>query len=160
LAAESGQPVLYVATMVVADEEMRLRVEEHRRRRPAAWRTLETPRGVAKAVVASGCAKGLVLVEDLALLVSNALLEAGDKAPSADDLAGVTRAIATEMDDLYALPMPTIVVSNEVGSGVVPAYPLGRAFRDLLGIANQDVAARADRVYWMVAGIPVVVKGG
>jgi adenosylcobinamide kinase/adenosylcobinamide-phosphate guanylyltransferase len=56
--------------------------------------------------------------------------------------------------------MPTIVVSNEVGSGVVPAYPLGRAFRDLLGIANQDVAARADRVYWMVAGIPVVVKGG
>lgn len=160
LATQPGRPVLYVATMVVSDEEMRARVEEHRRGRPTAWKTLEVARDVAEAVQAARADDEVVLVEDLALLTSNALLDVGEDSPGEPALKTVEENLRREVDGLCALSGPTIVVSNEVGMGVVPAYPLGRVFRDLLGLANQQLAARADRVYYMVAGIPVVVKGG
>lgn len=167
LAAESGHPVLYVATAAAQDEEMRRRVEAHRRRRPRGWRTLEAEQQVAQAVVATRRPGELVLVEDLALLTSNYLLAAEASPPSSEftealspeALARAEAALARDLEALCALDGPLVVVSNEVGMGVVPAYPLGRHFRDLLGQANQFVAERAEHVYLLVAGIPLRVKG-
>ena len=156
-------PVLYLATATIGDDEMRARVERHRRRRPAAWRTLEAPVGVGSAVARLGSGIGTVLLEDLGLLVSNLLfgVTGGDE-PSAGADEELDAAVAGELADLHqaraAGGWDLIVVTNEVGLGIVPAVPLARIFRDALGRANQALAARADRVYLVVAGIPLRIK--
>ncbi len=151
-AASRGGRVLYIATGVVTDGEMAERVAWHRTRRPPGWRTVEAPRDPA-AVLAEHARGGFeaVLLDCLTGFVSNLLLE------------GLDREAILERADLLAVaaerfPAPVIVVSNEVGCGVVPAAPLGRAFRDVQGEANQRLAARASRVYLCVAGIPVRIK--
>jgi adenosylcobinamide kinase / adenosylcobinamide-phosphate guanylyltransferase len=175
LAAECGGPVLYVATATVTDAEMAERIARHRAQRPAAWRTLEEPLRVAER-----CANALaptaqmaslarppatVLVEDLTLLLSNLL--ALD--PSAAELRCVrtaseeaarvaeTRAL-DELNGLLGLVANVILVSNEVGMGIVPPYPLGRVFRDALGRLNQAAAGGCDEVYLLVAGLPLRLK--
>jgi adenosylcobinamide kinase/adenosylcobinamide-phosphate guanylyltransferase len=153
-----GERVLYVATAEAEDEEMRRRIERHRRERPAGWGTLEARRNVGQAIQEGyGDAKA-VLVDCLTVLVSNRLLAFEDAfAPE------VEAAVMTEVEELAAcaqiVPGSFIVVSNEVGMGVVPPYPLGRAYRDLLGKANQVLARRADEVYLLVAGLPLTLKG-
>lgn len=150
--------VLYVATATVADEEMRRRVRLHRERRPQSWRTLEAPRAVADAVRAQLGEAHTVLVECLSVMVANPLMapevDPFDEALGAQVLAEV-EALA---DCAAAMAGEMLVVSNEVGMGVVPGYPLGRAYRDLLGRANQVVAGRADEVYLVVAGIARRIK--
>jgi adenosylcobinamide kinase/adenosylcobinamide-phosphate guanylyltransferase len=109
----------------------------------------------------------VVLLDCLTLLVSNRILEGLPQSPSEEDLDNVDQTaaharVATELDDLLGTiqsgEAPWIVVSNEVGLGLVPPYPLGRISRDLLGWANQRLATAADRVYLMVAGLPVNIK--
>lgn len=153
-----GEQVLFVATAEAGDEEMRARIEAHRRERPAGWRTLEAPRCVGEAITSIGDAARVVLVDCLTLLVSNAVLTLGD-APDA------TAAEATALDEVEGLlkayqqgTATFIVVSNEVGLGLVPPSPLGRVYRDVLGRANQMLAARADQVYWMVAGLAIELR--
>ena len=148
-----GDAVLFVATAEARDEEMRARIEAHRARRPAAWQTVEAPREIARALENGRGAARAVVVDCLTLLVSNVLLanEGGAEAElirEVDALIAWQRAHSAEM----------IVVSNEVGLGIVPEHPLGRVYRDLLGLINQRVARQADEVYWMVAGLPVDVK--
>lgn len=154
-----GERVLFVATAEAGDEEMRRRIEQHRRGRPAEWRTLEVRRDVGAAIRQHIGESRVVLLDCLSLLVSNLLLEARDI--FADELE---TQIVTEVESLISCVRETgthlIVVSNEVGCGLVPEYPLGRAYRDLLGRANQAVARSADRVYVLTAGIPVAIKGG
>ncbi len=153
-----GEQVLFVATAGAGDEEMRQRIEKHRRERPAGWPTLEAPQDVGRAIAAHGGAAKVVLVDCLTLLVSNRLGNAED--PFAPDLEV---AVAAEVQELAAcagrVAGDLIVVSNEVGLGLVPPYPLGRAYRDLLGLANQALAQKADEVYLLVAGIPLTIKG-
>jgi adenosylcobinamide kinase/adenosylcobinamide-phosphate guanylyltransferase len=157
-----GEQVLFVATAGAGDEEMRQRIEKHRRERPAGWQTLEAPQDVGRAIAAAqggaGAAK-VVLVDCLTLLVANRLGSAED--PFAPE---VEAGVADEVQQLAAcaerLAGDLIVVSNEVGMGLVPPYPLGRAYRDLLGQANQALAQKADEVYLLVAGIPLAIKGG
>jgi adenosylcobinamide kinase / adenosylcobinamide-phosphate guanylyltransferase len=149
LAAESGEPVLYVATATPSDEEMAERIRLHRARRPAGWRTLEAPTRVAVAVAAELRDARTVLVDDLTLLLSNLMLQ---EAESSEERA--TR----EVEALLQLPAHVIVVSNEVGMGLVPPYPLGRRFRDALGRLNQCAAALVNDVYLMVAGLPLRLK--
>jgi adenosylcobinamide kinase/adenosylcobinamide-phosphate guanylyltransferase len=159
LAAElGGDDVLFVATAEGKDEEMQERIAAHQRSRPAAWRTLETPRAVGAAVQAQRPPATVVLVDCMTLLVSNAILALGEEAKADDAQAAVRAEVASIIDVCQQSPATFIVVSNEVGLGLVPPYPLGRIYRDLLGMANQMLAARADRVYWMVAGIPVDIK--
>jgi adenosylcobinamide kinase/adenosylcobinamide-phosphate guanylyltransferase len=127
------------------------RIAHHRARRPAAWLTLEVTTGVAHAVrealaSISGDAEPTVLVEDLTLLLSN--LPAGD---------AEARAMG-EVETLCALPANVILVSNEVGMGIVPPYPSGRQFRDALGRVNQRAAALCDEAYFVVAGVPLRLK--
>jgi adenosylcobinamide kinase/adenosylcobinamide-phosphate guanylyltransferase len=151
LAAECGAPVLYVATATASDDEMAERIAIHRQRRPASWRTLEVHTDVAPAVTDALGAVQTVLVEDLTLLLNNLLLDS----VSAGDAEARARA---ELDALRALEVHLVVVSNEVGLGIVPQTPLGRAFRDALGRLNQHAAAVLSEVYVLFAGLPLRLK--
>ncbi len=170
LAAELGTRVLFVATAVAFDEEMTARIAAHQQARPPGWRTLEAPSQVGHAIRAAGGQEEVVLLDCLTLLANNVILAL----PSQEDAAASTDAVASadaaaaqaaldeEIDDLlnsYAASQAEwIIVSNEVGLGLVPATPLGRVYRDVLGRANQRLAQAAGRVVFMVAGIPMVVK--
>lgn len=157
LAAELGPQIVYVATAEAGDEEMKARIEAHRLSRPAGWRTLETPFRVAAALASLTERPDALLLDCLSLLVSNILLSL-ETAPVATIEAAVQSEIETLLAARQALAAPLIIVSNEVGLGVVPPYPLGRVYRDLLGRANQQLAAQANRVIFMVAGLPLTVK--
>lgn len=151
-ARADGESTLFVATGVSTDEEMAERIARHRAERPPDWRTLEARHGLGPAVELELAGERRVLVEDLATLVSNLLVErdADEKAVRAEveALLRVARFRALEL----------IVVTNEVGLGVVPPSPLGRRFRDLLGLANQQAAAEADEVVLLVSGLPLRLK--
>lgn len=155
LAADAGRPVIYVATLEPLDDEMRLRIARHRDQRPAEWRTIEAPRTVTAAIVSAGD-QPCVVVDCLSLWLTNRLLdEAGDD-PSAADGERVEATLDHELQALLAAIAarggPTVIVSNEVGSGIVPATRLGRVYRDLLGRANQAVSRRAERAWLLVSG--------
>lgn len=146
-----GDDVLYVATAEAGDDEMRQRIAQHRRERPATWRTLEVAQRVGESIMAQDSERGVVLIDCLTLLVSNAMLaSAGDDAASreVEGVLGACRRSAATF----------IVVSNEVGLGLVPDNRLGRRYRDALGRANQELAAVADNVYLMVAGLPLELR--
>jgi adenosylcobinamide kinase / adenosylcobinamide-phosphate guanylyltransferase len=150
--------VLFVATAEAGDAEMAQRITKHRQERPAAWRTVEAPRQVGAAVCTYLGEARVVLVDCLTLLVSNIIVPVDVTA----DLTTATTAVKTEVDALLQVcrsgDVTCIVVSNEVGLGLVPDTPLGRVYRDLLGHANQVLAAHAQAVYFMVAGLAVEVK--
>lgn len=156
-------PVLYVATADVGDEEMRRRVNEHRSRRPWSWETLEARRHVAERL-GDANARGVVLLDCLSLLVSNALLDTVEEyGAGADAEQEASEVVRKEVEALIRHQkrheIDLIVVSNEVGWGVVPPHRLGRIYRDLLGWANQRVAAESTEAFLLVAGIPVTLKG-
>lgn len=156
LAKSLGGPVAYAATLRPGDEEMRRRIERHRAHRPPSWRTVEAPLGVAEAIAAAQ--EPVVLLDCLSGWVSNLLLANEGRGEQA-----VLDTVAGAVDELVAAVRGTektvVVVTNEVGSGVVPAYRLGRWYRDALGLANQRVAAAADAVCLLAVGIPLVLKG-
>ena len=169
--ADEGAAVTYIATSRVWDSEMAARVRTHQDQRPAAWRTVEEPERLAAAVEgARRSGRGVVLVESLDMWVSNRLLASDPVArddPNALDGAR-TRELEEELLAEVArlveghrshVAVHVVVVTVEAGWGVVPPYPLGRAFRDVLGRVNGALAAQADEVYLMVAGLPVEVKG-
>ena len=147
---------LYLATLHAGDDEMTRRIAAHRAQRPAAWRTLETPLFPAAAIQESP--ENVVLLDCLSGLVSNVLL----KYEVEDEETVIKRILdaVTELTEAARKTQKTVViVTNEVGSGVVPAYPLGRLYRDALGLANARVAAAADAVALCVVGLPQTLKG-
>jgi adenosylcobinamide kinase/adenosylcobinamide-phosphate guanylyltransferase len=150
LAVESEAPVLYVATATPSDEEMAERIRLHRARRPTGWRTLEAPTQVGARVAAELGDARTVLVEDLTLLLSNLMLVQPAVAAEA--------AAVADVEGMLQVPAHVILVSNEVGMGLVPPYPLGRQFRDALGRVNQFAAAHVNDVYLTVAGLPLRLK--
>ena len=157
LAAELGPRVLYIATAEIGDEEMAQRITAHRLARPPAWLTLEAPRNVGAVLGQVDYQPDALLLDCLTLLVSNIVL-----ALESEPQPVIEAAVQAEIEILLAararFDAPLIIVSNEVGLGLVPEYPLGRVYRDVLGRANQHLAAQADRVLFMVAGLPLVVK--
>jgi len=152
-ARSSGRPVAFLATGVDTDEEMCARIARHRQERPRDWTTVEAPEVPSQAVAALD-RPHVLLLDDVGCLVTNHLLAAGD---GGADRAAV--GVGAELDRLLAATgaggHALVMVSNEVGMGVVPPYPLGRQFRDLLGMVNQHLAGRADTVVLMVAGCPL-----
>lgn len=158
LAEASGKSVTYLATAQALDDEMSTRIQMHRAERPAAWQTLEVPCHVASVV--GQIESDLVILDCITLLVTNLMMpfvsqDVVDEAPFAEavhkevaDLLGVIRAGRQEW----------IVISNEIGLGLVPPYQMGRVYRDWLGWTNQRLAREANQVLLLVAGIPVTVK--
>jgi adenosylcobinamide kinase/adenosylcobinamide-phosphate guanylyltransferase len=158
LAASScGDDVLFVATAEAGDAEMARRIAAHRQARPAAWRTVEAPRQVGSAIQQAEPANGVV-VDCLTLLVSNLLLPLGDDpAPEPAECATESE-VQGLLEAARRVPGPFIVVTNEVGLGLVPVNRLARLYRDLLGRANATLAREAEQVYLLVSGIPLELK--
>jgi adenosylcobinamide kinase/adenosylcobinamide-phosphate guanylyltransferase len=144
----SPQPAVYIATGEAGDVEMATRIMAHRARRGAGWTTIEEPLKLAAALEAAAAHGQPVLVDCLTLWLSN-LMHAGADVDEATDEA--LRAL-----DGYGTPV--VFVSNELGLGLVPETPLGRSFRDAMGRMNMAVAERADRVIFMAAGLPLLMK--
>jgi len=172
LAASRGQSVAFIATATASDDEMRERIASHRASRPKGWYTIEEPHDLAKAVRHAAELADVVLLDCMTLWLGNMLLQTSWQ-DEKDDEGEVEFYTASGLFDERALeeiealldvvkslsPNKTlIVVTNEVGFGVVPAYFLGRLYRDTLGYVNQRLAQIAERVYFMVAGIAVDIK--
>ena len=143
---------LYLATSEVLDEEVARRVEIHRKARGPEWQTIEEPIEVVDQITQHGHKVEVILLDCLTLWLSNLLLRWNHEPKIMAEVERLTRTIKQSQTNL-------IIVSNEVGMGIVPADPLGRRFRDLSGIANQRMAEAADTVIFMVAGIPMFLKG-
>jgi len=156
IAREAGKAVLFIATATAGDGEMAERIRNHQASRPAEWQTLELPRNLGSNLAAP--IAEVVIVDCITLLVSNILLSLPENAPT----EVVMHKIHVEIDELIAAQVRIggqwLLVSNEVGIGLVPPYLLGRVYRDALGWANQALARAAQRVIFMVAGIPMVIK--
>ncbi len=157
LAHRSPQPVLFVATAQAGDDEMKRRIEAHQRERPSGWTTIETPLDVGRSTRQNIGGARTVLVDCVTLLVSNIIGKAGAAAPSQIE-EEVSREISELIQVIQESSASFIIVTNEVGLGLVPDNPLGRLYRDLLGKANQMLAAQASEVYFMVSGLPLAVK--
>ncbi len=154
LARQRGN-VLFVATAQALDEDMKRRIAAHRRIRPSDWSTLEEPLALASAIPSALQGHETCLLDCLTLWVSNLLLSMEDKPAAEEEIL----AAAERVLDVYRESSATwIVVSNEVGLGVVPPSPLGNKFRDVLGRVNQAVASYADEVYLMVAGMALEIR--
>lgn len=153
-----GGRVFYLATAEARDDEMRHRIKEHQRRRPPSWETVEVPLALADAIGLYH-AGDTVLVDCLTLYLTN-LYFAYEPNRTREE---ITQKIIREIDGLTIVIRQSeaslILVTNEVGWGIVPETPLGRIFRDLSGMVNQRVAAACKEVFLMVCGIPMVVKG-
>ncbi|MGE5618672.1 MAG: bifunctional adenosylcobinamide kinase/adenosylcobinamide-phosphate guanylyltransferase [Sphingomonadaceae bacterium] len=165
MARNAGGRITLVATAQALDDEMKQRIAAHRAARPAGWRTLEEPLDLGGAVEQAVADSDLVVVDCLTLWLSNHLcrIEAaessGEWGDAVDRLGAVLeRDLSRLVEAVRSAGATVVVVSNEVGLGLVPPNPIGRVYRDLLGLANSRLAAEADQVLLMVAGLPIDVK--
>jgi len=145
--------VTYLATAQAFDDEMTERIAKHQSERPTHWNTVECPFDPASAIRAARNETDCYLLDCITLLVSNLLL-ANESAAEETTYSAVDNLISAFRETQADL----ILVSNEVGLGLVPDNPLGRCYRDLLGRVNQQLAAQADTVYFLIAGLPMKVK--
>ena len=143
---------VFMATCCASDEEMRQRIKEHQKARGPDWQTVEVSTALPEALVSRGSQADVILIDCLTLWVSNLLA----KDASQEEILAHADSLTKAIDEV---PCSVILVSNEVGTGIVPENKLARTFRDVAGLVNQKVAACANRVVWMVAGIPVPIKG-
>ena len=151
--AAQADNVIYLATAEASDEEMRIKIERHRKDRPAGWKTVETPLDLDTAVKQYGNNNTVLLIDCLTTFTANLMMaEAGNK-------DAIFRRMERVREALRETLATVLLISNEVGLGVVPAYPSGHQFRDLLGEINQKFARISHNVIFMIAGLPLVLKG-
>jgi adenosylcobinamide kinase/adenosylcobinamide-phosphate guanylyltransferase len=150
--ASRFERVTFIATGRAGDAEMRRKIARHRGERPAAWKSVEAPLNLDQTIRSESQKADVVLVDCLTLYVANVM---GAKKSSKSD---PTKHIEEVCDAIRASKASVVAVSNEVGSGIVPAYRSGRVYRDFLGQVNQGLAQIADKVVLMVAGVPIAVK--
>lgn len=147
-----GDKRVFIATCIPHDEEMKSRVLKHQQERSRTWQTVESPVNLPQQIVGYSRQADVLLVDCLTLWISNLLLENGNDKE-------ILKHISDLIQALESADCPVVLVSNEVGTGIVPENMLSRRFRDLVGATNQLVAEHAESVIWMVAGIPVEIKG-
>lgn len=160
LAEESGKSVTFIATAQAYDDEMKARIQKHREDRPAEWQTLEIQKDISAYLIQNPQQTEIYLLDCITLLANNIFMQFIE-----DDLVNEAKAKPALENEIIALikyirehDEEWIVITNEVGLGLVPPYQMGRVYRDLLGWANQCLAKEADSVLFLVAGIPMVVK--
>lgn len=175
LAARSGRSVAYIATATASDDDMRDRIARHQAARPSTWLTIEEPLHLAEAVQRATSLADVVLLDCITVWLSNWLLAQEELLPvsstpssvysekAMQEIEALLRAVATLDASASASNRASnfkrlVVVTNEVGLGIVPAYTLGRVYRDVLGLVNKRLAEEAARVYLMVAGLAVDIK--
>ena len=164
LAQRSGRSVAFIATATASDDDMRVRIERHQAARPADWHTIEEPLHLALAIHKAASLADVLLLDCMTLWVSNWLYTQENIDAASPLTARYYDAALAEIDSLLTTfstldeRKTLIIVTNEVGLGIVPSYTLRRVYRDVLGLVNQRLAAAADRVYLMVAGLGVDIK--
>ena len=151
--AEEFARVTYLATARAGDTEMRVKIARHRRERPSRWRTVEVPIDLPEKIRSESRDADLLLIDCFTLYVANVMRTGGNAE------AHNGSRIRDLLDAMRSSDASIIAVSNEVGSGIVPAFASGRVYRDMLGHLNQEVALIADNVVLMVAGLPLALKG-
>ena len=143
---------LYLASCEALDEEMAQRIEHHKKMRGPEWHTIEEPVEIVDKIRQYGDKVEVILLDCITLWLSNILMKWDSDSRIMDEVDRFVNMIKQS-------PTSFIIVSNEVGMGIVPAEPLGRRFRDLSGMVNQKIAEVADTVIYMVSGIPLFLKG-
>jgi len=141
----------FIATCVPYDDEMKDRVARHQKERDNTWKTVEEPVNLHKAITEHGKSSDIILVDCITLWISNLLLKTRR-------IDYILKNVEKLLNAVQKTECSVIMVSNEVGTGIVPENDLSRMFRDAAGFANQHIANVADQVTWMVAGIPVKIK--
>jgi adenosylcobinamide kinase/adenosylcobinamide-phosphate guanylyltransferase len=158
-AQKKANSVVFIATAEAGDDEMAARIAMHKLKRPSHWKTIEAADTIGKVLVSLSCDVEVVIIDCLTMLISNIMGEENGEKVQEEH----RKRIHKEIEDIlcaYEKGSTTlIIVSNEVGMGIVSPTPMGRFFRDELGTANRLIAEKADRVLLMVAGLPVDVKG-
>ena len=150
--ASAFERVVFIATARPTDPEMRARIARHRRERPSSWKTLEVATGLDHALRNLCQGADLLLIDCLTVYVANVMgRKHGERQDLRHHLQGLCDAVRSSASSV-------VIVSNEVGSGVVPSYRSGREYRDLLGEFNRQLAQAADRVVLMIAGLPLTIK--
>ncbi len=167
LATNSGKRVAFIATATADDADMQDRITRHQASRPANWTTIEEPLDLVHALQEASSVADIILLDCMTLWLSNWLSQPafrGDmddvslKNRFTESVLAVTEALLTTLKTLDARKT-LLVISNEIGLGIVPMHPLSRAYRDTLGWVNQRIAQDAERVYLMIAGLAVDIKG-
>jgi adenosylcobinamide kinase/adenosylcobinamide-phosphate guanylyltransferase len=160
-ATKTGKPVLFVATAEAGDEEMQARIEEHKKNRPANWKTLEARANLGNEIEKNIGDAQTVIIDCVTLLTNNIFMDYVSAKGKISE-SKVEGSLNAEIDGILAcvsrFKAKFLIVTNEVGMGIVPEHPMSRLYRDLLGKVNQKLAKSADEVYLFVAGIPVRVK--
>jgi len=150
---ERGGQVVYLATGSAGDEEMRERIAKHRKSRPGNWKTVEAECEVSTAIAEECKGSSVIIIDCITLLITNILLAKGE---DAEEL--VFTEVEHIIENTGKIKADVIIVSNEVGTGIVPEYKLGRIFRDIAGRIHQVLAAKADEAYFMTAGLAQRLK--
>jgi adenosylcobinamide kinase / adenosylcobinamide-phosphate guanylyltransferase len=160
LAQQSGGRITFIATAQALDEEMSARIKKHREERPAEWTTMEIPQDIPAYLRENPSQTDIYLLDCITLLANNMFMKfiQGDQVNEEKARLVLEKEIDELLAYIHAHAEEWIVISNEVGLGLVPPYQMGRVYRDLLGWANQRFAGEADHVLWMVAGIAVPIQ--
>lgn len=165
LAKDTGEKVLYIATAIPFDDEMQVRIKMHKESRPDYWDTYEGFKDLNEVVLAKGDKYNAILLDCVTVLITNIMFSSEgfhEENINHSKMEEIERTIIAELEKLIDATnqrkTQLILVTNEVGSGVVPESKLGRVFRDLAGRVNQFIAKRADNVYFLVSGIPMKIK--
>ncbi|MBU4035480.1 MAG: bifunctional adenosylcobinamide kinase/adenosylcobinamide-phosphate guanylyltransferase [Proteobacteria bacterium] len=146
-----GDRKLFVATCIPFDDEMKERIRRHQEERSKTWHTLEVPVLLSETISEWSAKSDIILIDCLTLWINNIMLQHTNIDKVLDNIQNL-------VSSLEKSSCPVVLVSNEVGSGIVPDNELARFFRDAAGLVNQKIASISDKVIWMVAGIPVVIK--
>ncbi|MBK5072633.1 bifunctional adenosylcobinamide kinase/adenosylcobinamide-phosphate guanylyltransferase [Budviciaceae bacterium CWB-B4] len=163
-AATCEGKVLYIATSLATDDEMSRRIEQHKLTRPAQWRTHEGYRQLGNEIRQQSAFFAVVVLECITTMLTNLIFDwAGDNDPDYLDYLALERWLEPQIDDLLKAcagsQSEIIIVTNELGCGIVPEYPLARHFLDIAGRVNQKLAQQANEVHLVVSGIDVKIKG-
>jgi adenosylcobinamide kinase/adenosylcobinamide-phosphate guanylyltransferase len=150
--AQGSSPVVFIATAQPIDDEMKLKIERHRLQRPLDWTTIEEPFELEAAIAQAASSSSFLVIDCITTFTANLL----QKDMTRDEIVEKIDCVCGALGELKC---SAAIVSNEVGSGIVPAFPSGRVFRELLGEANQKIARISDNVILMVAGCPLAVRG-